>query len=245
MLRTAESDLVGEIGVLIGRQILGHCNACHAARNALGAASDTLDLAGGLIPVQNWYAPSLTSASEAGMADWDVPSIVELLRSGISGQAMVSGPMSEVVMGSTQYLTPADLTAMAIYLKSLPQTANTPVPRPVGSDATAAGAGAKLYTRHCQDCHGPSGEGVPHAYPALARSRTVNMPTPANLIHIVKEGGFAPATRDNPRPFGMPPFATILSDGEIAQVLTWIRQQWENSAPPVTPLDVKEFSGPS
>ncbi len=36
---------------------LGHCSACHAPRNALGANRNMLDLAGGLIPVQNWYAP--------------------------------------------------------------------------------------------------------------------------------------------------------------------------------------------
>lgn len=40
---------------------LGHCGACHTARNALGATDTRLDLAGGLIPVQNWYAPSLTA----------------------------------------------------------------------------------------------------------------------------------------------------------------------------------------
>jgi mono/diheme cytochrome c family protein len=40
---------------------LGHCNACHSARNALGAVSADDQYAGGLIPVQNWYAPSLTS----------------------------------------------------------------------------------------------------------------------------------------------------------------------------------------
>ena len=47
---------------------LGHCNACHSARNALGATAGTLDLQGGLIPVQNWYAPSLASPHEAGVA---------------------------------------------------------------------------------------------------------------------------------------------------------------------------------
>ncbi|HEY1226756.1 MAG TPA: cytochrome c, partial [Ramlibacter sp.] len=34
---------------------LGHCAACHSARNALGASSDMMDLSGGLIPMQNWY----------------------------------------------------------------------------------------------------------------------------------------------------------------------------------------------
>ncbi len=49
-------------------EVLGHCNACHSARNALGATRSTLDLQGGLIPVQNWYAPSLASPHEASVA---------------------------------------------------------------------------------------------------------------------------------------------------------------------------------
>jgi len=47
---------------------LGHCAACHSARNALGASSDMMDLSGGVIPMQNWYAPSLGSPREAGVA---------------------------------------------------------------------------------------------------------------------------------------------------------------------------------
>src|SRR5690606_19265119 len=43
---------------------LGHCNACHASRNAFGATSEDLELSGGLIPMQNWYAPSLSDAAE-------------------------------------------------------------------------------------------------------------------------------------------------------------------------------------
>jgi mono/diheme cytochrome c family protein len=39
---------------------LGHCIACHGARNSLGATETKLGLSGGLIAVENWYAPSLT-----------------------------------------------------------------------------------------------------------------------------------------------------------------------------------------
>ena len=60
-------------------------------------------------------------------------------------------------------------------------------------------------------------------------------------MHIVQEGGFAPATAGNPRPFGMPPFATELSDTEVAQVLTSIRARWGNHAPAVTALDVRRY----
>ena len=45
---------------------LGHCNACHSGRNLFGATSGTLELSGGLIPMQNWYAPSLAAPRRGG-----------------------------------------------------------------------------------------------------------------------------------------------------------------------------------
>lgn len=223
-------------------QGLGHCSACHAARNALGATTAGPDLAGGLIPVQNWYAPSLASPHEAGVADWDMQEIVDLLKNGVSKNASVAGPMAGVVLGSTQYLTPDDLAAMAQYLKQLPPL--TSAKPPVISSATnAAGsaAGAKLYEQHCAGCHGIKGDGVPNAYPALAGNRAVTMPQTANLVQIVLHGGFAPATQGNPRPFGMPPFVLVLSDSEIAALLTHLRQSWGNQASGVTALDVNRI----
>jgi mono/diheme cytochrome c family protein len=47
-------------------QGLGHCAMCHTAINALGGSSESAAFEGGLIPMQNWYAPSLTSNKEAG-----------------------------------------------------------------------------------------------------------------------------------------------------------------------------------
>jgi mono/diheme cytochrome c family protein len=41
---------------------LGHCVACHSSRNMFGATSEKLELSGGLIPMQGWYAPSLSSS---------------------------------------------------------------------------------------------------------------------------------------------------------------------------------------
>jgi mono/diheme cytochrome c family protein len=223
---------------------LGHCNACHASRNALGATSSTLDLAGGLIPVQNWYAPSLTSPLEAGVADWDLQHIVDLLQSGVSTRGAVMGPMSEVVGGSTQYLNAADLTAMAAHLKALPQSASKNddhIKSGAASANSTTSAGAKLYDQHCVQCHGEQGEGTPGIYPALSGSRAVTMQTSANLVHIVLEGGFPPATQRNPRPFGMPPFATLLSDDDVAALLTHIRSSWGNTAARVEPLEVRRF----
>jgi len=71
------------------------------------------------------------------------------------------------------------------------------------------------------------------------------MDPPANLVRIVHGGGFAPATGGNPRPYGMPPYATVLSDAELAAVLTMIRNSWGNTASPLTTVDVQRYRGGS
>lgn len=220
---------------------LGHCAECHTARNPFGALAGNPDLGGGLIPMQNWYAPSLRSAAEAGVADWETAQIVSLLKTGQSRRGQVTGPMADVVQHSTQHLNDADLRAMAIYLKSLPQAtadiAATDPPNLARSDAKTR-RGASLYGDQCAQCHGAAGEGVPGAYPALAGNRTVKMAQTTNLVQAVLHGGFAPATTGNPRPFGMPPYLLVLDDADIAAVLTHLRTSWGNAARAVSELEV-------
>ena len=96
---------------------LGHCGMCHTAINALGGSSQSQAFEGGLIPMQNWYAPSLTSNKEAGLGDWSIEEITDYLRKGVSARGAVYGPMAEVVYNSLQYLNDDDIRAMAIYLK--------------------------------------------------------------------------------------------------------------------------------
>lgn len=219
-------------------QGLGHCSACHTARNALGASPDVMDLSGGMIPMQNWYAPSLASAGEAGVAAWRVQDIARLLQTGAAPGATVLGPMAEVVMQSTQHLSGEDLRAMAVYLKELPQAPAPAMPPAPPAGAGVAERGLKIYGEHCAQCHGEQGLGIAGAYPPLAANRAVTLSSPANLVQVVLAGGFAPATAGNPRPFGMPPYATVLSDSDVAAVLTYIRSAWGNSAAPVNELAV-------
>jgi len=230
---------------------LGHCGACHTARNALGASSQEMDLAGGLIPMQNWYAPSLTSPNEAGVGQWNRAEIVTLLKNGIAPRASVSGPMAQVVRHSTQYLSHEDLGAMAQFLMELPtadQKSGAPAPSASAPPAPTLNAarGAKLYEQHCAQCHGKNGQGVggqgaPNAYPALAGNRAITMTQTVNLVQMVLNGGYAPATQGNPRPFGMPPFVLVLNDTDVAAVLTHIRRSWGNQASAVTPLEVNRI----
>ncbi len=215
---------------------LGHCAACHSARNALGASSP-LDLAGGLIPMQNSYAPSLNSPSEAGVSRWPLAHVLALLKNGTSPSGTVQGPMAEVVLHSTQHLSDADLRAMAVFLKALPERASE-LERAPQARTQLSTEGGKLYGQHCAQCHGEQGEGVPGAYPALAGNRAVTLASPVNLVQVVLYGGYAPATHGNPRPYGMPPFVMELSDAEIARVLSFIRGSWGHQAAEVQAVDV-------
>jgi cytochrome c oxidase subunit 2 len=78
--------------------------------------------------------------------------------------------------------------------------------------------GEKVYAANCVACHQANGKGVPNSFPALDGSPIVNGPK-AGQIHIVLDGKNA-----------MPPWKGVLSDTEIAAVITYTRNAWSNKA---------------
>jgi mono/diheme cytochrome c family protein len=224
-------------------QGLGHCAMCHTAINALGGSSESKAFEGGMIPNQNWYAPSLTSNREAGLGDWSIKDISDLLQVGISSRGTVYGPMAEVVYNSLQYLSDEDVAAMAVYLKALPMRDSGPE---IPSSARLVAPrvmelGRNVYEKQCAVCHGAEGKGQAPLYPPLANNQSITMPSPVNSIRMVLNGGFPPGTRKNPRPHGMPPFSHILNDDEVSAVVTYIRVAWGNSGTPVTPAQANDL----
>lgn len=227
-------------------QGLGHCAACHTARNALGGTIAEGDLAGGMIPMLNWYASSLTSDSESGLGAWNVQEISDLLKTGVSRQGAVFGPMAEVVGGSLQHLSQNDIDAMASYLKSLPATsgghAHATMRTPGNEEATLK-RGGKLYEQLCVECHRADGKGFPPAYPPLAGNQSLSANSALNPIRLVLNGGYPPSTAGNPRPYGMPPFGSTLNDEEVAAVVSYIRSSWGNNGALVSPVEVGRARG--
>ena len=225
---------------------LGHCSACHAQRNALGAASSDGLLAGALMPMQDGYAPSLHARQEAGVQHWPREQIVAFLKNGTTHNASALGPMAEVVAKSTQYWRDADLNAAAAYLQSLPVLPMaTKVPTKASPQSLQRGAA--LYAQHCATCHGADGQGAREAdaltqqtllIPALAGNRAIALSSSANIVLVILAGGYAPATQGNPRPYGMPPFVHVLSDEDIAAVATYIRASWGHQAGAVSATEV-------
>jgi mono/diheme cytochrome c family protein len=224
-------------------QGLGHCAMCHTAINALGGSSESKAFEGGMIPNQNWYAPSLTSNREAGLGNWELQDIADLLQVGASHRGTTYGPMAEVVYNSLQYLSDEDVKAMAVYLKALPQRDSEPPPTSQARLVNPAvmETGRKVYATQCAVCHGDEGKGNAPAYPPLAGNQSITMASPVNSIRMVLNGGYAPGTKKNPRPHGMPPFSHILNDDEVAAVVTYVRVAWDNSGTPVTSTQANEL----
>jgi mono/diheme cytochrome c family protein len=225
-------------------QGLGHCSMCHTPINALGGSSESRAFEGGLIPMQDWYAPSLTSNKEAGLGEWSIEEISDLLRTGVSTRGTVYGPMAEVVYNCLQYMTDEDTRAMAVYLKSLGQ--GRPPEATVSTIPTAESSllmrlGQTVYEAHCATCHGAQGRGMPPDYPPLAGNQSIQMASAVNPIRVVLNGGYPPGTEGNPMPYGMPPFAQTLSDDEVAAVVSFIRSSWGNRGDAVSARQANEL----
>lgn len=223
-------------------QGLAHCSACHAGRDALGGDQGAADFRGGLLAGLGWQAPSLLDPAEAGVQRWPAQTLQRWLRDGHADGHAAQGPMAEVVLGSTAALNDADLAAMAAYLRALPQQP-TARPEPARPDPARRERGAGLYREHCAACHGAQGEGRHDesgaiAYPALAGSRLVSQASAANLIRVIERGGFAPATPGHPRPYGMPPFAGLLSADDLAALASHLRQSFGHGAGEIDTVEV-------
>jgi mono/diheme cytochrome c family protein len=224
----------------------GHCSACHSARNALGASLAPLALEGGVIPALAWYAPPL-HGGEQGLGSWSEADIAALLKTGVSPRGTALGPMSEIVGRSLQYLNDSDISAISVYLKTLPAPSSesstaSGAPRPEPAEAERIlKQGQKLYGSLCVDCHGGKGQGSAPDYPPLAGNHAIAGPQPLNAIRTVLNGGFPPSTTGNPYPFGMPPFGPQLSDSEVAAVVSYVLNSWGNQGGWVSASEVNRY----
>jgi mono/diheme cytochrome c family protein len=94
---------------------------------------------------------------------------------------------------------------------------------------------------NCIACHQTTGLGLPGAYPPLAGSEWAQGPED-RIIRIVLNGLSGPITVKNTAfSNSMPAFGSQLRDGQIADVLTYVRSEWGNNAPAVSADKVKEI----
>ena len=102
--------------------------------------------------------------------------------------------------------------------------------------------GKKVFSANCQTCHQANGLGVPGQYPPLAGSEFTTGGS-RRMAMIVLKGLQGPVTVKGQQ-FGaavMQPWDKTLTDKQIADVMTYERTEWGNSASPVTPEQIAAF----
>jgi mono/diheme cytochrome c family protein len=103
-------------------------------------------------------------------------------------------------------------------------------------------SGRQVYGTYCSVCHQPTGQGAPPLNPPLAGSDWVLEPGAGRLVRLVLNGIQGPILVNGQGYNGaMPPWRDLLTDEEIAAVLTFIRLNpgWGNEASAVTPAQVQ------
>jgi mono/diheme cytochrome c family protein len=206
-----------------------HCGACHTPKNLLQAEEQDKALQGSVI--EDWYAPDLTGNPRTGLGRWSAGDIVEYLKTGRNAHSNSAGLMAEVVAYSTSMMSDSDLAAIATYLKSLPASPDISRPAP---DAAAMRTGSAIFFDECTACHLVGGKAQPGMFPPLPGSAVAQQRDPTGLIHLILGGGRTAPTAAKPTFQSMPSFAWKLSDQQVADVATYVRNSWGNKAPTVT-----------
>lgn len=226
-------------------QGLGHCGACHTPRG-IGFQEKAMSDAGNNgwqylsgASVESWHALNLRNL-------WTEDDLVTLLKTGQNRYTSAAGGMTDVIHHSTQHMTDDDLKAMAVYVKSLPDATGNPPAAPVQSVATAAviepvglytSKGGLGYAQFCATCHQTDGRGFQSAFPPLAGNPAALSDDGDSLIHIALTGWKTAQTATYPRVYTMPSF-DALSDQELADILTFVRNSWGDGKNPVTAAQV-------
>ena len=229
---------------------LGHCGECHTPRGLamqLRATSltDGADYLAGA-EIENFFAPSLRNDSRGSLVNWSEADLAAFLQRGTNAHGIAFGSMSDVITHSTQYLNNDDAHAAARYLKSVAPGSDKALTFSYDDGAhervkhgDASQRGAQVYLDNCAACHKPDGRGYEGVFPALAGNPVVQAGDPLSLVSIVMEGNTTPRTNTTPAQFTMPAFAWRLSDADVADVITYIRGSWGNSAAPVSIAQVQ------
>lgn len=215
-----------------------HCSMCHTPRNPFGAEIKSKNYTGANL--QNWFAPSLRSSNVHGLGNWSEDDIVSYLKTGSNRLTVASGPMAEAINASFQYFHDDDLVAMANYVKSLPDH-GVAKPKPIDAANSQMVNGKKVFIDNCIACHVINGEGISSMIPAFKNNGTIQGLSSESMTHILLNGSKGAITRSNPTGAAMPAFAWKLTDTQIADVLTYIRNEWGNAAHAVSPREVKEM----
>jgi mono/diheme cytochrome c family protein len=217
-------------------EALAHCGSCHTPRHPLQGLDNRSKFAGG--DAEGWRAYNITSDRLTGIGGWSDKELNDYLSKGhTEGLGTASGPMGEAVDLGLSHLTQGDVSALIVYLRSIPPHASKALPTTLAGPAPAApraftpmadaASGKAIFEGACASCHGWEGRGNLTTYATLTGSRSVNDPSAVNVAQVVISG----SRRTTPQGEAyMPAFGAAYSDAEIAAVANYVTGRF-GSAP--------------
>ncbi len=160
-------------------------------------------------------------------------SIFRAFNKGALGMLKVTGPEDKVIYSGKQ--------ADKVYLPegSATQSIANPVTATVAKTLTKEeqiALGKNVYESNCLACHQANGEGIPNAFPPLAKSDFLNADH-NRAIGILLNGRSGPITVNGKNFDGVMP-AIALNNEQIANVLTYVLNSFGNNGGQVTPEQV-------
>jgi mono/diheme cytochrome c family protein len=222
-------------------EALGHCEQCHTPRNFMQGLKSSAAF-GGTEQV-GWLAYNISNDQTVGVGGWTDAALEQYLATGhADGHGPASGPMAEAVENSLHYMTPADIHAMVVYLRSVPaQPSGPPAVQggtaPVPADGAAASSradalGAHIFAEACAGCHLPNGTGRQSPWAALAGDHTTGDPSGTNLVQVLAHGTQLDTSQGL---MFMHNFTASYTDPELAAVANYVIAQFGDRQGHVTP----------
>jgi fructose 5-dehydrogenase cytochrome subunit len=218
-----------------------------------------------------WYAPNITSDPVSGIGSWTRDELAAYLRTGrLPAKAQAAGSMAEAVEHSFQYLSDADLDAIATYVKTVPAVhdpandhsrfaagtmfsalASLRGRDGISSDNDTNPSGAVLFQGNCASCHSAAGQGSKDGYyPSLFHNSATGARNATNLIAAILYG--VDRTVSGKQAFmpgfgGKPTDANQLSDHDIATLGNYVLTHYGPGDATITEQQVSEVrhGGPS
>lgn len=227
-------------------EALAHCGECHTPRNLAFALDNRKKFAGAL--TAGWRAFNITSDKQTGIGGWSDEQLVSYLSTGhATGRGTASGPMGEAVDQSFSQLVPADIHAIAAYLRSVPPVSSPDLPASPAPPAPAShkegvtiadARGKMVFEGACVSCHGWTGESPVSPFATFTGSVAVNDPSAINVAQIVISG----TRRTTPDGvLSMPAFGDAYSDDEIAAVANYVTARFGGKGSKLTAQDVADL----
>ncbi|MCQ2030849.1 c-type cytochrome [Stutzerimonas zhaodongensis] len=220
----------------------GHCGECHTPRNFMQAKKASEALGGATI--QGWAAWNITGDEQSGIGGWPDEALASYMATGVApGYGVAGGPMAEVVNHSLRHLTPEDIQAIVVYLKSVPaQPAEVKRPddKALANEPPSESRhplGQKLFADACASCHHWDGSGRQSDYASLRGLRTVNDPNALNLVQVILNGDALHGPNGHHL---MPAFNRHFNDREVSALSNFMLSHFGSQAGELTPETTAE-----